>query len=97
MCNGPVICTSLCAFIAFDSGIFWGLWAGSGACGGGISLVCEDVSVSEYGGRSCALISGSRIGFGKGFVVSIGGPWGPFASLVSAGISVMVASRLILW
>jgi hypothetical protein len=55
------------------------------------------VSVSEYGGRSCALISGSSIGFGNGFVVAIGGPWGPFASLVSAGISVMVASQLILW
>lgn len=87
------MCTSLCAFIAFDSGIFWaGAW--TGGAGGGISRLCDAVSDSEYGGRSWALNSGSRIGFGKGFVVGIGGPCGPFASFVSAGMSVMAALQL---
>ena len=40
------------------------------------------------------LNSGTRIGFGKGWVVGIGGPCGPFASFVSAGMSVMTASQL---
>ena len=64
------------------------------ACRGGTPRFCELVSVSVYGGRSCALISGSRIGLGNEFIVGIDGPWGLFASLVSAGMSVMAATRL---
>lgn len=42
------------------------------------------------------LYSGSRIGFGKGFVVgTTGGSCGPLASFVSAGMSVMVARWMI--